>query len=43
MADICNKCGKTIDNWDKTTEEKNGESFEFHRDCFDIEEFYGDK
>jgi len=41
MADICNKCGKMIiDDWNKTTEEENGELYEFHSDCFDIEEIY---
>lgn len=44
MADICYKCGKMItDDRDKTTEEKDGELFEFHIDCFDIDKFYRDE
>jgi hypothetical protein len=43
MSDICNKCGKAInDNHNKINEEKDGELFEFHRECFDSEEFYKD-
>jgi hypothetical protein len=42
MADICNKCGKMIiDNHDKITQEQDGEFFEFHSECFDVEEFFG--
>ncbi len=41
MADMCEKCHRNIiDDHDKEIEEKNGELFIFHRECFDVEEFY---